>query len=240
MRLKSNSLVELLMSSTLQPVPESFVSTRTSIHMLAEHVLCVARHRVDGHVGLQTEINGLATPALGKSQTVVAVEGADLVVRDKSGERREPITTLRKAAEFVGVTPGVPEGLWKPVTAMKLDAPLAIDQRSVVTLGSWFSFVAIALQTLAERTGGTFDTPTLWPEHFDLATSSDGVNYGGSPGDSHLARPYLYVGPHKRPLPPAGESFWNAPFGASLPYEEIASLDHAVGFFMYGRQLAAT
>jgi hypothetical protein len=240
MRLKSNSLRELLMTSTLQPVPESFVSTRTSIHMLAEHVLCVARHRVDGHVGLQTELTGIATPPLGKSKTVVAVEGAELVVKDSSGERREPITTLRRAGEFVGLTPGAPEGLWKPVTAMKLDAPLSIDQRSVVTLGSWFSFVTIALQTLVERTGGTFDTPTLWPEHFDLATSSNGVNYGGSPGDSHLARPYLYVGPHARPLPSASEAFWNAPFGASLPYEEIASLDHAVGFLMYGRQLAAS
>jgi hypothetical protein len=228
------------MTTTLEPVPASFVSTRTAIHMLAEHVLCVARYEIDGHVGLCGDLSGVATPPFGASATVVAVDGAEIVVRSKKGERRAPITTARHAADFVGVAPGVPEGLWKPATTLSLDTPLVIDHRSAVTLGSWFSFVSVALKELAERTGGTFDAPTLWPEHFDLATSSDGVNYGGSPGDDYLARPYLYVGPHARPLPPAGKKFWNAPFGASLPYEEIASLDHAVGFLMYGRELAAS
>jgi hypothetical protein len=226
------------MTSTLEPVPASFVSTRNAIHMLAEHVLCVARYEVDGHVGLCSELSGVATPALGASETVVAIDGAEIVVRSRKGERRAAITTARHAADFVGVAPGVPKGLWQPATTLLLDTPLVIDQRSAVTLGSWFSFVSVALKELIERTGGTFDAPTLWPEHFDLATSSDEVNYGGSPGDDYLARPYLYVGPHARPLPAAGKDFWNAPFGASLPYEDIASLDHAVGFLRYGRQLA--
>ncbi len=227
------------MTSTLEPVPASFVSTRTAIHMLAEHVLCVARYEIEGHVGLCSELSGVATPPFGPSETVVAVSGAEIIVRSRKGERRAPITTLRHAADFVGVAPGVPEGLWKPATTLSLDTPLVIDRRSAVTLGSWFSFVSVSLKELMERTGGTFAEPTLWPEHFDLATTSDGVNYGGSPGDGYLSRPYLYVGPHARPLPTAGEEFWNAPFGASLSYEDIASLDHAVGFLMYGRELAA-
>jgi hypothetical protein len=228
------------MTSTLEPVPASFVSTRAAIHMLAEHVLCVARYEIDGHVGLCSEFSGVATPPLGASETVIAIDGAGIVVRSKKGERRAPITTVRQVADFVGVAPGVPAGLWQPATTLLLDTPLVIDQRSAVTLGSWFSFVSVALQELIVRVGGTFTEPTLWPEHFDLATTSGGVNYGGSPGDSHLARPYLYVGPHARPLPAAGKKFWNAPFGASLPYRDIASLDHAVGFLMHGRELAAS
>jgi hypothetical protein len=228
------------MTSTLEPVPASFVSTRNAIHMLAEHVLCVARYEIDGHVGLCGELSGVATPAFGASENVVAVDGTEIVVRSRKGERRAQITTVRHAADFVGVAPGVPKGLWQPATTLSLDTPLVIDHRSAVTLGSWFSFVSVALKELIERTAGTFDKPTLWPEHFDLATSSDGVNYGGSPGDDYLSRPYLYVGPHVRPLPTAGKNFWNAPFGASLPYEDISSLDHAVGFLMHGRQLAAS
>ena len=44
----------------------------------------------------------------------------------------------------------------------------------------------------------------LWPEHFDLATTIDEVNYGGSPGDDGHPLPYLYVGPWTPPEPDGG------------------------------------
>jgi hypothetical protein len=76
----------------------------------------------------------------------------------------------------------------------------------------------------------------LWPEHFDLATH-DGraANYGGSPGDAPPDEPYLYVGPWDRPLPPAGDGFWNRAFGAALPYSAIDSVDAGVAFLLAGR-----
>jgi hypothetical protein len=60
----------------------------------------------------------------------------------------------------------------------------------------------------------------LWPEHFDLGCNIDGVNFGCSPGDGSQAEPYVYVGPWDTEGLPDGD-FWNAPFGAVLPYKEL-------------------
>jgi hypothetical protein len=59
----------------------------------------------------------------------------------------------------------------------------------------------------------------LWPEHFDLGCNVEGVNFGCSPGDAGHAEPYVYVGPWDR----TGLSgdYWNAPFGAELPYAAL-------------------
>jgi len=74
----------------------------------------------------------------------------------------------------------------------------------------------------------------LWPEHFDLAISLDQVNYGVSPGDTHLAVPYAYVGPWS-PTEFVGP-FWNTSFGAAHPLTEIDDLG---SFFAEGRLLTA-
>jgi hypothetical protein len=44
--------------------------------------------------------------------------------------------------------------------------------------------------------------PVLWPEHFDVAVTVAGVNYGVSPGDSYHPLPYAYVGPRTLPTGP--------------------------------------
>jgi hypothetical protein len=77
--------------------------------------------------------------------------------------------------------------------------------------------------------------PVLWPEHFDVAITVDEVNYGVSPGDGYLERPYAYVGPHQ----PRTGDFWNAPFGAARPLEELPDASALVAFFGRGRQEAA-
>ena len=83
---------------------------------------------------------------------------------------------------------------------------------------------------------GTISEAQLWPEHFDLAVTVElangaKVNVGFSPGDSFSAEPYAYVGPFDT----AGldGEYWNAPFGAFLPYgridaEEAAALAFAL------------
>ena len=73
--------------------------------------------------------------------------------------------------------------------------------------------------------------PVLWPEHFDVAITADGVNYGVSPGDSFHASPYAYVGPHE---PRSGE-FWNAPFGAARPIADLGGTDAVRVFFEAGQ-----
>ena len=60
----------------------------------------------------------------------------------------------------------------------------------------------------------------LWPEHFDLGCSIEGANFGCSPGDGHVPEPYVYVGPWDTEGLPA-DDFWNASFGAVLPYKEL-------------------
>jgi hypothetical protein len=200
------------------------------------------RHRATGRVGLQPSPHGVETPPFDDHERVVGVSGAELVDRRTGApERRAPITTVRAAADFFGVPAGVPGHLWKPVTE-PVDAPFAVDPTAVAALASWFAFVGAALDALrthADAAGAALDPLTLWPEGFDLATTGAGVNYGGSPGDRFVAEPYLYVGPVDRPFPSSGGPFWNAPFGASLRYGEIGSLEQAVAFLTTGFDLAA-
>ena len=220
------------------PLADQFAATVASIHVLAEHVLCVARHASVGRIGLVASANGVATPAFGDDDRVVAIEGAELVDRSRAGERRAPITTARAAAQFFRVSPGVPGGLWRPVTPLDLDAPLLVDLDASRALAAWFGFVDEALAALASG-GADLEPSTLWPEGFDLATTGAAVNYGGSTGDGFLDQPYLYVGPHDHDFPVADPPYWNASFGAALRYDDIASYEDAVAFLVRGFELTS-
>lgn len=61
------------------------------------------------------------------------------------------------------------------------------------------------------------------------------MNYGVSPGDGFLDRPYAYVGPHQ----PRSGPFWNAPFGAVLPVRETSDIAALAEFFALGARKAA-
>ena len=223
----------------LRPLPATYAETRTALHALAEQVLCVARHGSAGRVGMVAALDGVATPPFGPTERTVAIEADELVDRDRHGERRAPISTVRAAAEFLGVSPGVPGSLWSPQTAVDLDAPLAVDSEAVAALADWYGFVSAALDGLRQA-GAPLDQLTLWPEGFDLATTGGAVNYGGSPGDRYLDGPYLYVGPFERSFPAADPPYWNAAFGAALPYDRIGSFDEAVAFLVRGYHLTST
>ena len=60
------------------------------------------------------------------------------------------------------------------------------------------------------------------------------VNYGASPGDGHIAEPYVYVGPHDGP-PPVDPAFWNVPFGAARTFHQIGTAAEAAAFSRDGR-----
>ncbi len=90
-------------------------------------------------------------------------------------------------------------------------------------IGAWFAFSDAVLYEFREElatSGRPCSEVQLWPEHFDLGCSIEGVNFGCSPGDGYLAEPYIYVGPWDTDGLPDGD-FWNAPFGAVLPYKEL-------------------
>ena len=62
-----------------------------------------------------------------------------------------PLTTLRAAGELVGVTPGMPTDVYRPVTPLVLDAPLEIEPDAAAILAGWLALGDQALERLAER-----------------------------------------------------------------------------------------
>lgn len=222
-------------------LPPSYSVARESLHRLAEHVVSPARYAATGKIGLRQSMGGFATPPFGDTGRVISVDGNHLVVTDHSDSsqsRRTAITTIAEAARFVGITPGAPAEVYRANTPLELDAPLTVDLDAVEVVAMWYELTGMALREFA--TSIAADDPTeaqLWPEHFDLALSADRINYGGSPGDSYIDVPYLYVGPFEgRPSTP--DAFWNQPFGAAIGFDEIASIQDAFEFFRRGRQLA--
>jgi len=77
-------------------------------------------------------------------------------------------------------------------------------------------------------------TPTPWPEHFDVGITMAEVNYGVSPGDATLGEPYAYVGPWRVP----SGAFWNQPFGAARPLTSLSSPQATLDFLLAGRRAA--
>ena len=215
----------------------SLVETRESLHALAEHVLAPARYAATGKIGLRAVAGGFGTPPFpGPDGRDRQIFERDLAVHVRDGDDvvSAPITTLRAAAEFVGVTPGAPAEVYTPVTALDLDAPLPIDRDADREIANWFALGNEALHQLVSMAADADPSEIqLWPEHFDLATTIDRVNYGASPGDAEHPQPYLYVGPFE----PRDGAFWNEPFGASIGRDRVTDVAAALGFFLEGRDL---
>lgn len=220
-------------------LPTNFAATRRSLHALAEHLVAPCRHAVNGKIGLRFTYHGFGTPFFGPDRQV-RVEDGQLV----DGDRRHTLTTLRAAAEFLGVEASAPVDVYTPTTQFDADAVLEVDRAAARALGDWYGLSARLLEQLRADAAAT-DTPTLvqlWPEHFDLALDlgPEGrrANFGGSPGDDIHPEPYLYVGPWDTDrLGP--HVFWNEPFGASLSYMEILCGADPLAFLRQGRDLLA-
>lgn len=216
----------------------ALVTTRESLHRVAEHVLSAARKRATGHeIGLLAGPGGVRTPPLDEAGRVLALIGADIAVVDGvDGDviRRTPLTTVRAAADFVGVQPGFPWTKHPPATPFTPDERLSVDPRAAQDLAGWFDLGDRALALLAAQIApGGEVRAQIYPEHFDLAISVDQVNYGASPGDENIPLPHLYVGPHQGP--PTRDGYWNASFGAYLTMPDVTSPEDALTFFRAGR-----
>jgi hypothetical protein len=210
---------------------QRLTETRTSWHRVAEHVLAAGQFADAGTIRLRPVPGGIGT-ARGIAGRQLAIVGDELLVLGTDGSRRsEHLTTLRAAAAFAGVFPGL-RGSYPPATSADPDADLPVDAAAARVLADWFALGDAALRRFAEVLGRDED-PVLWPEHLDLGITLDAVNYGCSPGDAAISEPYLYVGPHAGP--PARDSFWNAPFGAAVTAGRIHGVDDAVDFFTQGR-----
>jgi hypothetical protein len=236
------------------PPTDALVRTRLSMHALAEHVLCPARHRVNGKIGLRFTRSGFGTPFFGADEQV-RIEGTTLVhtAPAPAPETRTELTTLGAAASTIGIEAGAPD-LFTPTTPLDLGRRFDLDAAAVAALGWWFGFAtAVLAQLRADAASNASPNPPsllqLWPEHFDVAvdlgdTAAGGrANFGASPGDAVHPEPYLYVGPWEPSRVAPADPYWNESFGASLPYSalggEAGARQSALAFFRAGRDRLA-
>jgi hypothetical protein len=211
--------------------------TFRSLHILGEHLLAAARYDAVGRIGLTVVPGGIATPSFGSDNRSLGVVDGELVVRFGGRVSRAPITTLRDAGEFMGVTPGGPDQVYRLATPCRLDAPLHLDPDELQRIVHWYQLVTAALEQFRDE----LDTEeasdiTLWPEHFDVAIRSGEVNYGGLMGDAKVPRPYVYVGPPVAALPNPPAGFWNTPFGAARSEDQVGTTADVLDFFRTGRE----
>ena len=197
-------------------------ATRRSLHGVAELVVAGPQHRERGTIRLRPSPGGFAGVAIG-----VSVDGAALVWE---GGRVPLAGTCRQLAAAAGLEAARPEGLYEDGSGVGLDEELTVDPEAAARLADWWATGDVALRAIAPSV-----VPVLWPEHFDLAVSVDQVTYGVSPGDGAEPRPYAYAAP---PAPRQGP-FWNAPFGASRPADELVDAAALIAFFAEARRRVA-
>ena len=200
-------------------------ATRRTLHGVAELVLAGPQYRASGRIRLAVVPGGFATtvpPALRADGSQVAGGGVTAVIAG---------ATPRALGAQLEVTAGRPEGVYDGGSGVGLDETLALDPHQA---GIIVRALAAGQDALAALAPG--ETPVLWPEHFDVAIRVDEVNFGVSPGDGFIDEPYAYVGVAS---PPAGDAFWNAPFGAAVPLRQLPDPPALTAYFAEGRQRAS-
>ncbi|OBG99119.1 hypothetical protein A5698_10705 [Mycobacterium sp. E136] len=199
-----------------------YVATRRQLRWVAESLIAGPQFRTAGTIRLAVRPDGFTAAAI-----PLSVQGTDLVFANGSIPLSGPVAAI---AEEAGVTPGPPDGVYRIVDPLPVDAELDLDPNAAAWLQRAHYAGGYALKNILPQ-----QHPTLWPEHFDVAVTEDEVNYGVSAGDETHPTPYAYVGPWRKR---AGQ-FWNAPFGALYPLEaghDIDALTAVIAdFFERGR-----
>jgi hypothetical protein len=228
------------MTTVLKPLPEAYGQTLADLHRLAVYVVSPAQRLVNGEIILQSTHGGFST--FEYSGHVTRVVDDRLVVDGAA----HPITTLREAADAVGIEPDVgQEEQFDVPPHGNVDEPLAIDLAAAAVLADWFEFATEALEHLRAHAEPEDDVTIvrIWPEHFDAAidmgdnAAGRRATYGGSPGDRDHSEPYLYASPWAGRI----DDFFDDPTfkGASLPYTELLAAsgpdEAAARFFMEAR-----
>ena len=202
----------------------TYARTRRGMHGLAELALAGPQYRSTGRLRLRVLPEGIGT----WEEPGVALAGGRLV----TARHDVPVDglTFAEAAARIGVQASPLDDVYRDGPGVDETEVVHLDEEGVRTVEQ-----ALATGDRALREFRPDAERVLWPEHFDVAITADDVNYGVSPGDSYLARPYAYVGPHEQR---SGE-FWNAPFGAARTLEELGDVAAVVAFFEEGARLSA-
>ena len=199
--------------------------TRRSLHGVAELVLAGPQYRATGRLRLAVVPGGFATTLMPRLRVDGSgVSAADGVTAAIGGR------TPRDLGAELGVRAGRPEGAY--------DGGSGVDPAETLALDSGLAGVILEALALGHDALVAFapgESPVLWPEHFDVAIRVHDMNFGVSPGDDFIAEPYAYVG--VAPVP-AGDRFWNAPFGAAMSLRDLPDAPAVTGFFAEGRERA--
>jgi hypothetical protein len=212
-----------MMSMTDEPL----VSTRRSLHALAEQVISPLRVQATGNeIALRVRPEGFGTPDL-PGGGWVGTRGSQLIRVEPDGDEQSiAITSLRAAARFLGLA---------EATASTLsDTTLEIHAGATLRLADVWATGNDALSTFAPDA-----SIHLWPEHFDIAIELDNATYGISPGDDDHTEPYAYVSPWTKPEKTGPSTFWNAT-GFTGAERVVADADddaEIVSFFRAAREL---
>ncbi|MEO0491831.1 MAG: hypothetical protein AAF081_00295 [Actinomycetota bacterium] len=228
----------------LPAVPANYPVARDAFHRLAYGVVAEARKRANTKFGLRYTRGGFGTPFFGDDEQV-RVEGTRLIHQRAGDADAIEITTLRAAADFLGVEPCADAAEHDSPELGDHDEVLAVTEETGVFLGAWFGLAWAVIEEL-RLTPGAHDVERtqLWPGHFDPAIAMGDAEVGGratygmSPGDHGHDEPYLYVGAWgevDRDDPYWNETSFN---GAAMSFADLAAADDpfvaALTFFRTG------
>jgi hypothetical protein len=205
-------------------MPDSYTVTRRSLHGLAELVLAGPRYACGGSIQLRAGSGGIET----WDEPAVRLYGGDLL----AGQQRVRLDglTFADAAARIGLVARRLDDVYQDGPGLAPEDVIRLDEAQVGVVEDALGSGALALQAFAPE-----EEPILWPEHFDVGVTLEGVDYGVSPGDEHLPVPYAYVAPHRR----RSDAFWNAPFGAARRLDQPADPAAVVAFFREGAGAAS-
>lgn len=238
----------------MQPLPSTYDDTRAALQRVAVHVLARRRTALVGKFGLRATPDGIGTPASGPDHEVLRTSGS-LLLREVTGTTASTTSidlataSLAEAATFadVDLATALDVGHDTPPVG-DVDLPLGIDDAAARVLGRWLAVTVPVIDAVVAGLGpaATPNVVQLWPEHFDagcdVAAGPSRVSLGASTGDHHEPGPYLYLSPWDG-VPPGDPDFWNADFGAVLPYEAVRAADDpaavATSFLRRGLDLLA-
>ena len=202
----------------------AFATTREALHALACYVVSPARKARTGRIGLRPIGDGFGTPQFDDGTRIVvrgnalAVEPGEEIV-DHHGAGRRCVPRGRPQRPTLASAPTSPRS--SPTCSC---TSTSMRPWRLVAGTGWDSPCSTSFRVIWAERAAAFSEAQLWPEHFDLAVDVelvDGrhVNIGFSPGDGFLDEPYVYVGPQD--MTGLDGDFWNASFGAYLPYSAM-------------------
>lgn len=184
-------------------------TTRRSLHGVAELLLAGPQHAASGTIRLTVDEDGFRTVADPDVRVAggLVTHGAESVAIDGR--------TAAQLGGLLDVAPRSADGVYHDGSGLGPDDVLLVDAGHATTV-----LAALARGAAALRAFRPDEEPVLWPEHFDVGVTVARVNFGVSPGDAYLPVPYAYVGPWDAFSGP----FWNAPFGAARPLDQIGDV----------------